>query len=116
MISLTILGDIPSMKNTLRRSRSGAFYHKDDAVRKYKADFAKQVPARHKKKIEGMVLVELMIWQKDRRKDGHNQMATIFDALEFAGVIKNDRQIANWTCCVGFDRNNPRVEIKVGEA
>jgi len=123
IIRLLILGDPPSIKNTLRFSRYGKPYHKDNGVVNYKDSFSLQVIQQLKKRPRwskvvpflAPVMVGLTIYQGNRRRDGHNQMSTVFDALEYAGVIKNDRQIISWFGKTKLDRKNPRVEITVME-
>ena len=110
-----VLGEIPSMKNDLRISRRGGFYHKDNAVKKYKQSFAWQTPAKFRMEIIRPVVVTTVIFMKDRRKDCHNLQAVIFDSLEAAGVICNDRQIVKWNGEALIDRENPRVVITVKE-
>lgn len=113
-IKFIITGDIPSLKNVLRVGRAGQFYHQNDYVKTYKRLFLSQVPLTFRQmKIKGPVRVELVIYQKDRRKDSHNQMATVFDALEDSQVIVNDRQIVEWSGRAELDRKSPRVEVKV---
>lgn len=109
-----VYGEIPSIKNTLRATRSGRFFHKDDQVRRYFRNFAYQVPKKYKLNLEGPVSVYLNIVRKDKRKDAHNLMATIFDALEHAGVIKNDRQILEWRGrAYRIDKENPSVAVQI---
>lgn len=108
----TVHGETPSLKNTLRRSKSGAFYHADNGVKEYKNLFALQTPSKFKKGITEPVQVFLNIWRSSERKDAHNCEAVIFDALEYAGVIKNDRQIEWWQgSAIGIDKDKPRVQI-----
>jgi Holliday junction resolvase RusA-like endonuclease len=115
-ISFVVEGDIPSMKNDLRISRNGGVFHRNNEVMTYKRLFLSQVPlAFRNKRITGPVSVDLIIYQKDRRKDAHNQMATVFDAIEHSGIIKNDRQIIKWSGCRQIDKDYPRVQLKVME-
>ena len=109
--SFIIYGTPPSAKNILRRSASGHFYHADNAVACYKRDFARQVPAKFKLNLTGPVSVSMTIYAKDRRKDFHNMEPAIFDALQDAGVILNDRQIVEWQGRGFVDKSSPRVEL-----
>jgi len=108
-----VLGEIPSAKNELRFSSSGRPYHKDNAVREYKQSFAMQTPAKYKLNIACPVMVFTTIFQKDRRRDAHNATAVIYDALETAGVIYNDRLIVKWGGTAKIDKKNPRVLISL---
>lgn len=107
-----VKGDIPSLKNVLRVGRGGQFYHKDDQVKNYKASFYLQTPARYRLMVKPTQVI-LTINQKDRRKDGHNQEATVFDCLQHTKVIKNDRDITSWACLSRVDKNNPGVLIEI---
>jgi Holliday junction resolvase RusA-like endonuclease len=113
MMEFEILGEIPSQKNILRFAGGRAFYVNDE-VKRYKADFAKQIPVKHKATtIYAPVRVGLSFYLKDRRKDAHNLCSVIYDALEYAGVIKNDRQIVGGAWTVLIDKSNPRVMVGV---
>ena len=107
----TIHGEIPSMKNTLRRSASGAFYHTDNGVQVYKNNFALQTPRKFKKNLACPVFVSIVVYQKDKRKDFHNCCDLVYDALQYSGVIKNDRLIREWHGAGHIDKKDPRVEI-----
>jgi len=110
-----VFGDPPSAKNNLRISRRGQVYHKDNSVITYKQLFAFQTPAKFKKNITMPVYVHTVIYCKNRRKDFHNLTAVVYDALEYAGVIKNDRLIVAWSATTGIDSFKPRVELWVQE-
>jgi Holliday junction resolvase RusA-like endonuclease len=114
MIEWTVAGDIPSLKNTLRCA-NGRFYHADDQVRAYKELFALLTPRRFKRSIAVPVGVTLYIYKKDNRKDGQNMAAMVYDALEYAGVIKNDRLCTDRHEIDRLDKKNPRVEIMLWE-
>lgn len=114
MIEFTVEGEIPSSKNTLRVGRYGV-YHADNSVARFKRSFALQTPAWCKKKLRGPVEVKMIIYQKNRRKDFHNASSAIMDALQFAGVIVNDRQVDIWAGIGRIDKKNPRVLLSVSE-
>lgn len=112
-IKFIIYGAPPSMKNDLRRSASGHFYHADNAVMRYKQDFALQCPAKFKQELTCPVSVNMVIYAKDRRKDFSNAQDIIFDSLEYAKVIKNDRLIVAWQGRGYVDKLNPRIVIEI---
>ena len=113
-LEFTIKGEIPSMKNSARIGRGGQFYHADNCVKAYKGEFYRQLPAKYKGlKLKEAVKVSLVVYLKDHRKDGHNLHAVVYDALQYAGVIENDRQIVAGEWRTEFDKDNPRVFIKV---
>lgn len=109
-----VLGDVPCLKNTLRVSGSGHFYHKDDAIAAYKEIFALQTPKRFKQGIEALVAVKVCLIRQNKRKDALNMVDTIADCLEYANIIKNDRQIVKWDIeATQFDKKNPRILLEV---
>jgi Holliday junction resolvase RusA-like endonuclease len=114
MIKFEVKGEIPSQKNVLRFARGRAFYANDE-IKRYKAAFARQVPVKFKREIGGLVRVSVMLYLKDMRKDAHNCLSVIFDSLEFAKIIKNDRQVIGGIWGSLIDKGNPRVVIQVDE-
>lgn len=113
-IEFIVIGEIPSLKNVLRVGRAGQFYHADNAVKIYKANFNLQLPREYRNmKITEPVRVELVIYQKDKRKDPTNACCTIYDCLQHSQVIINDRQIVEWSGRAELDRKSSRVEVKV---
>lgn len=115
MNSLVIYGEVPSMKNTLRVGKFGNFYHASNEVKDYKIAFCEQCPAKYKEEITSQIGVELVIYRKNRRRDGSNQADTVYDALEYSGVVMNDRQIVERHEFDRIDKENPRIEIKFWE-
>jgi len=115
MIDFVIEGAIPCLKNSIRVGKGGRFYHKDNAVHDYKEAFALLCPKSAKKGLTGPVEVILHIYKQNNRLDAVNLQSIIYDSLEFAGVIKNDRLVTDWHCYSEIDRTNPRVRIEVNE-
>ena len=115
LINFIVHGNIPSPKNTLLRSKNGRMFYAKNGVPQYKSDFNLQVPHEIRGlNIEGNVSVELTIHRKDFKKDPHNLQIMVFDCLEHSGIIKNDRQITEWSGKANeIDKKNPRVEIKL---
>lgn len=114
-VKFTIPGKIPSIKNTLRCS-NGHFYHQDDTVREYKRMFSLLTPLECKGKIPAKCQVDLKVVRDSRRSDPTNKIDTVMDALEYCGVIENDRLAVkgSWDA-TEIDPNNPRVEVEVTE-
>ncbi|MFA5112663.1 MAG: hypothetical protein WC529_00020 [Candidatus Margulisiibacteriota bacterium] len=102
-----VKGCPPSMKNDL----DGRHRHRGGAVAQYKRDFALQTPVSAKLGLTGPVAVRLVIYKKDRRQDGVNMDDVVYDALQFAGVILNDRQIEHWEVETFVCPDDPRVRI-----
>ena len=112
--NFTIFGIIQSLKNDMQFNRkTGSVYHKKDGVRKYKQDFAYQVPAEYKLNIDKPVRVSLNIFKRDNRKDGCNLSGCVYDALQYSGVIKNDRKIVERHEYDFVSKECPRCEIFV---
>jgi len=46
----------------------------------------------------------------------HNCVDTLLDAIQYAGVVKNDRQF-RWVLVRNpeIDRDNPRTEVAIGD-
>jgi len=111
-----VSGDIPSIKNTLRRAKSGHFYHVNDSVAVYKRIFDLQTPKRFKVGIDGYVSVKVTLVRANKRKDPLNCIDTVADCLENSGVIKNDRQIVCWEISAKeVNAKDPYVIIEVEE-
>jgi len=110
MIDFVIEGDIPCLKNSIRVGKGGRFYHQDNAVKHYKEAFALLCPRSAKKCLTDPVEVILHIYKKDNRKDAVNLQGIIYDCLQSAGVIKNDRQIVDWHCYSSIDKKNRKSQ------
>lgn len=59
------------------------------------------------------VIVRLWYWWPDKRKrDTHNTLKILLDALEKAGIYENDSHALPQIMDYQIDRENPRVEIE----
>lgn len=114
-IEFIVYGEIPSQKNILRVSRTGHFFHANDEMAHYRQDFSRQCSSKAKLLLTEPVKVDMVIYAKNRRKDFHNMQSAIMDALQFAGIVKNDRIITEWHGKGFIDKNNPRVELEIRE-
>lgn len=63
---------------------------------------------KRKKMIEDKVGLELDIYYPSNRNDLSPEL--FFDCLQKAGVLKNDRQIVEYSCFKKIDKLEPRVE------
>lgn len=61
--------------------------------------------------LRGPVGVEVTIWYSSRRPD--LDPSIIFDCMQKAGVLENDRQIHEMLLHKELDKDNPRSEIDV---
>ena len=110
-----LIGKIPSKKNDLRRNKYGKYYHKEDKVLtalvlqlKVQAKQYTNLPI----KSDCRLILEL--WSDDRR-DFNNEITTICDLLENAGIVKNDRQFKQIEAYKEIDNKRARCEIEIWE-
>lgn len=112
MSNITLLGRIPSKKNSRINTRSGLSFpsakytawHKDASVQIRGAD----------KMIKPGIVIKF--WLPDnRRTDLNNKAASIFDMMVDNGIMEDDCwQIVGEERYIpmGVDKDNPRVEIE----
>lgn len=76
----------------------------------------REVVCKHWRTITGAkVVVELTYyWPDRRRRDTHNRIKEIMDALTVAGVFADDCQALARERDYRIDRDRPRVEVQVG--
>ena len=119
-MKLIIPGRLPCLNDLIAANRRNRY-----AGAKLKKDTQKQIEialmAQTKKRFDGMVSVEILFYEPDRRRDEDNVlsgMKFIFDAMQAVSLIENDNpshlHIAHTE--VFTDRENPRIEIEVNEA
>lgn len=110
-IKFKLIGQIPAKKNDLRRGRYGQFYHKEDkAMTALIMQLKVQKQQYTELPLKGRCSLELSVWGGDR-KDLNNEMTTICDLLENAGIVENDRQIKHIVATKVVENKNPRCEI-----
>lgn len=118
---LTINGQLVSMKNRrriLKNRRTGKpFSAKSDEAVKYMADFIMQVPPEYQSLKLGAVdkplRATITVWYTTMRPD--LDTALVWDCLQAAGVITNDRYITERHEYRQVDAVSPRVEIYLEE-
>ncbi len=116
MISFTVYGVCPSLKNQKRMGR-GRMYN-DPQIVKYQHDFVLQVPSSYKNlRLGGQgrpLKLCVALYHDSWRRDA--DVAIIADCLQMAGVIENDRWLrvieVNAT---RIDKQRPRAYISVQE-
>ncbi|EHQ63644.1 endodeoxyribonuclease RusA [Paenibacillus dendritiformis C454] len=65
---------------------------------------------------QGKTIVRLWFFFPDRRKrDTHNALKLLLDALEDAGIYENDQYALPRIMDFEIDRQNPRIEIEFEE-
>lgn len=112
-VELTLMGSIPSKKNTMRRGRHGGMYN---AAQKELDGLVLSLMS-FKREFTGLPMtrpcrLSLCVWDDDR-KDLNNTVTTICDLLEDAGFVKNDRLIKQIEAQKIVDGDNPRVDIEL---
>ena len=117
LVSLTIDGAPPSMKNQRRIVRNRATgkpmsIRSEDAL-SYEQAFMLQVPPKCRIGYEGPVSVRCRIWYPSRRQD--LDMEYLKDLLQRVGVLKNDRQVVHQEAWKGLDRERPRVHLTISK-
>ncbi len=87
-----IPGEIPSKKNAYQRLASGRVFKPKD-ITDFEQLVEQCVMAYAVKEVIGEFSLVIRIKTKDNRRDVDNQATTIIDALQDAGVYKNDRYL-----------------------
>lgn len=92
----------------------GTYVHRD--VKRFKQDVLAIVLAEGKReRIDQDCWIRVDIYPASKASDIDNRLKALFDALEEAGVVKNDKLFSK--CVVErkpSDRNNQRVEVTIG--
>lgn len=108
---LTILGRIPSKKNSRINTRSGMSFPSSKYTAWHK-DASLQIKQAQKQSQKGFVLTFYM--PDNRRTDLTNKAESVMDLLVDNGVLEDDCwQVTGDVSLVpgGIDKSNPRVEI-----
>lgn len=114
---MTLIGISYSMKNSRRlvvnkRTGKPMFIKSSKAVKAFH-DFVIQAKAQWdgREPIPPPAHVSGIIYYPNRRFDLDPSM--LFDILQVAGVVKNDRHIMSMKMAKGLSPDNPRIEIEV---
>ena len=113
-VHFTVIGQCYSLKNSKMARRNG-FPIKHPKVRKFQQDFIFQVPAKYRdlklgsaaEPLRTVVVVFYPSWRQDLSCEA------VYDCLQAAGVVANDRFIREKHEFAEVDPKNPRVEIIV---
>lgn len=122
MIQLTLLGRPASKKNSMRIARTvhgTPFVLPSKANAVWTRDAVRQLREQYRgtrgplPPLEGPLSVQLRFYLRDQRSepDLDNLCASVFDVLQQAKVIVNDRHVVALTASKSFDKANPRVEV-----
>lgn len=114
-ITLTILGNLASLKNSRRMVTVRGIPRlipKPEAVQ-WEKDAIRQIPADHRVKLTGPIRLTCEVYYQSRRSD--LDISLLMDVLERAEVYDNDRQVIQINATKKLDPVNPRVELLLEE-
>ena len=112
--TMTIFGQLPSLKNSrriMRRGKTGLMVIKSADALRYEQAFIMAIPQKMRVGYDGPVSVKVRVWYQSRRSDLSTEL--LFDLLQKSGIILNDRQIEHVESFKGLDRENPRVHFTI---
>ena len=115
-MKLTVLGALKSKANSRRMVRSGnrTLFIKSKGAMEFVEGAEWQLKVQYKgQPIESQVKLKLDIYYPNNRSDLSPEL--FFDCLQSAGVLKNDRQIIEYSCRKLIDKENPRVICELEE-
>lgn len=120
-LTLTIYGDLMSKSNSriMTSFRGRPRLIKKPKALKYEADAIVQIQSRlgRSRTLEDMftepVVLDATIYYSSKRPD--LDVSLLMDVLEKSGVYKNDRQVYQINARKRFDKENPRVIVKISE-
>jgi len=120
-ITMTITGTVVSLKNSrrlVRNRRTGKpFSIKSADAERWMRDAVAQIPLKYRGLKLGnenqLLRAVIRIWYPSLRSD--LDTAIIYDALQLAGVISNDRWIRHKIETAFIDVKNPRCDITITE-
>ena len=111
IVSLTISGTLPSMKNQRRivtnRKTGKLLSIKSEKAMDYEQVFLSQVPQKARVNYLGDVSLRVRVWYPSRRND--LDVSYLCDLLAKAEIIGNDRQIRHIDAWGGVSKDDPRV-------
>lgn len=111
----TIKGQVYSKANSRKLVHHGGkpMFIKSDGARAFETSAILQLQAlyRRRKPLSGDLVIECTIYYPNQRQD--LDASLVFDVLQKAGVIVNDRQLREQHLFHAIDKLNPRVEIAI---
>ena len=110
----TVLGQLPSLKNSrriMRRGRNNLMVIKSVDALAYEQVFLMAIPKKMRVGYGGPVSVKVRVWYQSKRSDLSTEL--LFDLLQKSGIILNDRQVHHVESFKGLDRDAPRVHFTV---
>jgi len=120
-VSFIVYGQVFSMKNDrrlLKNPRNGKIFSaKGENAERYVADFCAQVPAQYRGiklgSAETPLRATVTVVYPSHRQDLDCEL--IFDCLQIAEVIENDRWIIEKHLYASVDPKNPHCQIQIEE-
>lgn len=116
-ITFTIRGQLVSLKNSrnvVKNKKTGQLFPAKNAkILQFENDFFIQCPQYREPHFSGDVGVIVYAHYPSRRQD--LDCALIYDLLQKALIVKNDRQVKEKHEMYRLDRTNPRVDVTVWE-
>jgi Holliday junction resolvase RusA-like endonuclease len=115
-VRLVIWGQCYSMKNSKIPRRNAPGMVKHPKARQFEHDFLAQVDRSRQLELGSRtkpLRATVRVFYPSRRQDADVEL--VFDLLQKAHVIRNDRYITEKHIYAGVDKKNPRVEIEVEE-
>ena len=113
-MKLIVLGALKSKANSRRMVRSGnrTLFIKSKGAMEFVEEAEWQLKTQYKgQPIESNIKLDLDIYYPNNRSDLSPEL--FFDCLQHSGVIKNDKQIIEYSCRKLLDKNKPRVECEL---
>ena len=114
---ITILGQVPSKKNSRINTRSGRSFPSKRYAAWHK-DASQQLKQLNVAKYTTKITIDYMFYVQDlRRRDISNMLESVNDLLSDMDIIEDDdwKHLKIGSGDATLDRDNPRVEIYIHE-
>lgn len=114
-IKLTLIGNPISTQHIYKMSCQGRIprLYMSKIGKDRKIDYQWQISQQYKEKIiEDDIEIEIILFFGDKRKHDWDNYNKLTDCL-IGQVIKDDSQIKKATIEIKFDKENPRIELKI---
>lgn len=108
---------LPPSVNALRMTRKNSYQSilrvdGRDYIYRYAFEVADELKRMKHVPIDGLFHLNIHWYLPNRNCDSHNYEKGLFDMLEKAGFVTDDKYIMSRTQSVNFDSKNPRVVIE----
>ena len=115
-MEITIYGETPSKKNSRINCRNGRSFPSKRYQEWHETAVAQVICQTGKIEPLNKVHIFLKFYHGNMaRRDSDNAVSSIFDLLKDCGIISDDnwKVIPHYLVFNAYDKNNPRVEIKI---